>query len=418
MDPISTSRRAPFGSNPKVGETGRATQQRILAAATEAFAEAGYARTSVESITDRAGCSRPTFYQYFSGKEDLHRRLAGRMGGELSAAIDRLDTITPDDDGRSELRTWIEALAGVYARYQAVADNFSASVRTDERMVAGAAELSARYRQALVRALHPSATAPGGMDALAEAAINTAYGACLYRDRVGTVGSERLSSALADILHRTFFGPIPDVNMAPHRPADPTRRLARSPEVSEPDDNTRRRRGLETRQRFLDSARIAYGMLGFDAVRVDDIAKEAGMSHGTFYRYFRDKDAIFDELADAATSGSVDLVRLLPVTEDRAVSWAAAYYAHYERHGGVIGCMRDARAADSPGAIRARQALASALVDTLGGRDFGDTEADLVACFSLLENVPAAAYGYSWLSVDDAIQATAVLLSRGLFGQR
>ena len=67
MEEISTSRRAPFGTNPTVGEAGRATQVRILAAANEAFASNGYARTSVEAITDLAGCSRPTFYQYFSG---------------------------------------------------------------------------------------------------------------------------------------------------------------------------------------------------------------------------------------------------------------------------------------------------------------------------------------------------------------
>ena len=103
MEKITTPRRAPFGSNPKVGEAGLATQQRILAAATDAFAESGYARTSVEAITDRANCSRPTFYQYFSGKEDLHRRLAGRLGTELSELLHHLEDITADAAGRDVL---------------------------------------------------------------------------------------------------------------------------------------------------------------------------------------------------------------------------------------------------------------------------------------------------------------------------
>ena len=36
MEKITTGRRAPFGANPEVGDAGRATQQRILGAATDA----------------------------------------------------------------------------------------------------------------------------------------------------------------------------------------------------------------------------------------------------------------------------------------------------------------------------------------------------------------------------------------------
>jgi len=47
-----------------------------------------------------------------------------------------------------------------------------------------------------------------------------------------------------------------------------------------------------TRERLLDAARQTFGELGFVATRVDDIVERAGLSHGTFYRYFSDKKAI------------------------------------------------------------------------------------------------------------------------------
>lgn len=53
-----------------------------------------------------------------------------------------------------------------------------------------------------------------------------------------------------------------------------------------------RRSAEATRARLLDAARQAFGELGFVATRVDDIAERAGVSHGTFYRYFGDKKEI------------------------------------------------------------------------------------------------------------------------------
>jgi len=53
-----------------------------------------------------------------------------------------------------------------------------------------------------------------------------------------------------------------------------------------------RRSAEATRARLVLAAREAFGELGFVATRVDDIVEHAGVSHGTFYRYFEDKKAI------------------------------------------------------------------------------------------------------------------------------
>lgn len=413
MEEISRPRRAPFGNNPTVGEAGRATQQRILTAATAAFEDLGYAATTVEAITDRAGCSRPTFYQYFAGKEDLHRRLAGRMGEELAQQMARLGTVTADAGGRTMLRDWLGGLADVYRRYRPVAVNFTAAARTDELMVTGAADLSRRYRDALGDALGEAAT--DVPPALIAASNAMAYGSSAHREHVPTVDADRLADSLADVLHRTYFGPIPTVNLAAHRPST----LA-MPDRTEPtpdgSDIPRRARGIETRQRLLDAAYTTFSVLGFDATRVDDIAEEAGLSHGTFYRYFPDKEAAFRPLLRDTTTEIVDLVSELgPDTDfDR---WSTDYYELLTRRGGIVAVWLEATGAGVEPARLARQALAASLGRALSARDFGDAEADTIVVLSLLEGVPGVHYTYGSITVDDARAATARLLRRGVFGR-
>ncbi|HEY6696670.1 MAG TPA: TetR/AcrR family transcriptional regulator, partial [Acidimicrobiales bacterium] len=133
----SVVRRPPFGSNPLVGERGTDTQRRILGAALEVFAEAGYADARVELITERAGCSRPAFYQYFSSKDDVFWTLAGRLGHEMVALAERLDRVTPDADGVAHLTDWVgqfmalhEAWSPVFASFQAASRDHQPEARS------------------------------------------------------------------------------------------------------------------------------------------------------------------------------------------------------------------------------------------------------------------------------------------------
>ena len=54
-------------------------------------------------------------------------------------------------------------------------------------------------------------------------------------------------------------------------------------------------RSLETRQALIDAAARLFAKRGYDATQTPDIAAEAGVSTGAFYRYFRDKHAILLE---------------------------------------------------------------------------------------------------------------------------
>lgn len=55
-----------------------------------------------------------------------------------------------------------------------------------------------------------------------------------------------------------------------------------------------------TRARILEGARRAFARAGYAATRVEDILLEAGVSRPTFYRVFRNKDEVYAEISDQA----------------------------------------------------------------------------------------------------------------------
>ena len=57
------------------------------------------------------------------------------------------------------------------------------------------------------------------------------------------------------------------------------------------------RRGQRTRAALIEAAAQVFAEKQFLATNVSDITKRAGTAHGTFYRYFDSKEAIFREVA-------------------------------------------------------------------------------------------------------------------------
>lgn len=57
------------------------------------------------------------------------------------------------------------------------------------------------------------------------------------------------------------------------------------------------RRSEETMKMILQSAGKLFSQKGYDAVTMRDIAKKAGCSHTTIYLYFKDKEALLQQLS-------------------------------------------------------------------------------------------------------------------------
>ncbi|HET6811438.1 MAG TPA: TetR/AcrR family transcriptional regulator [Acidimicrobiales bacterium] len=58
-------------------------------------------------------------------------------------------------------------------------------------------------------------------------------------------------------------------------------------------------RAGELRERLLDAAQRVFATSGYASATVDDIIRAATTSRATFYRYFRSKEDLFDELSRA-----------------------------------------------------------------------------------------------------------------------
>jgi AcrR family transcriptional regulator len=71
-----------------------------------------------------------------------------------------------------------------------------------------------------------------------------------------------------------------------------------------------RRPAPARREAILTAALEEFSAQGFSATRLDDVAKRAGVAKGTIYLYFRDKDALFEELIRSILSPVVGALEL------------------------------------------------------------------------------------------------------------
>ncbi|HZL31638.1 MAG TPA: TetR/AcrR family transcriptional regulator [Pseudolabrys sp.] len=83
---------------------------------------------------------------------------------------------------------------------------------------------------------------------------------------------------------------------APARVASAAARTGKAPAPLAPEAKTREARGAARRAAILAAALDEFSAQGFEAARLDDVARRAGIAKGTIYLYFRDKESLFQEL--------------------------------------------------------------------------------------------------------------------------
>ncbi len=72
----------------------------------------------------------------------------------------------------------------------------------------------------------------------------------------------------------------------------------KTPSGAPPDSTPLTPRGQKTRDAVLSAARTVFEDVGFVDARVELIATAAGVSYGTFYRYFESKEDVFFQLSN------------------------------------------------------------------------------------------------------------------------
>lgn len=189
---------------------GRATEERLVAAARATFAAHGFAAARVEDIVAEAGVSHGTFYTYFDNKADvldtLVRGSADRLlavaaaswdGPDVEAAlrdvIGRLLVVFADE--ADVIRVWLEASA-TEPRFerllQQVRANFAARVATN-------------LEPATAGSIHDPAVAAAGLVGMVEGYATERYPGASSGERQEAVAT--LAALWAGGMQRIASGP-------------------------------------------------------------------------------------------------------------------------------------------------------------------------------------------------------------------
>ena len=412
-------RRQPFGSNPTVGERGTDTRRRVLDAAIEVFGEMAYSEARVEQITEKAGCSRPAFYQYFSSKDDVFWALATELGTEMVALAKQLGTVTPDPAGLAHLTEWIDAFMALHEAWAPVFQSFQAASRGDRPKVTSSGAISDSTGRSLLKAFAVDRTSEN--ERLVTNLVAMLIRCSFYAEHA-PAGMPRtpMVDGVAHVFHRVLAGPIDGVNVVRGRPRKRPRINIVAP-VEPAGRAPLRTRGEATRRRLLEAGTVVLPARGYHDARVDDIVSAVGVSHGTFYRYFESKDDFFRVLAEEASTRLIELVdRLdLDASPDSLAAWLGDWFNAYEADGGVISTWQDMRTSPE---LRAFSQQVGASVFTrleklLDRRDLGEPQVDAAMLMALLERAPYSVFALGFSSKDDAIAATVTVLRRGFLGE-
>ena len=121
------------------------------------------------------------------------------------------------------------------------------------------------------------------------------------------------------------------------------------------------RRKPESLARLKLAARKLFVERGYDATRPQDIAREAGLGHGTFYLHYPDKRACFFSFVADARQELDDHVQARRVPgaslEQRIATSLTAIYEYADSHPGVLrAAMTDQMVIDAEG-VEARPLL-------------------------------------------------------------
>jgi AcrR family transcriptional regulator len=102
-------------------ERAEATRAQLVAAATELFAERGYAEVGTEDVVRRAGLTRGALYHHFADKRELFAAVYERMEQDLVTRIGaRMADATDSPDPNELLLTGVQAFLDEVARPEVV----------------------------------------------------------------------------------------------------------------------------------------------------------------------------------------------------------------------------------------------------------------------------------------------------------
>jgi TetR/AcrR family transcriptional regulator, transcriptional repressor for nem operon len=99
-------------TSPKTAR-GRATRERIVAAASELISERGIAETSLDDVIERAGASKSQLYHYFEDRAALLRAVVTHNTEGVLAYLGEVD------DSWAAIRAWLDSMVALQVERRA-----------------------------------------------------------------------------------------------------------------------------------------------------------------------------------------------------------------------------------------------------------------------------------------------------------
>jgi AcrR family transcriptional regulator len=192
---------------------------------------------------------------------------------------------------------------------------------------------------------------------------------------------------------------------APRGAARPPRKQPTRPSLgggAPAQDRELRAQGRETVRRLLEAGMAEFENRGFHGVRVDDVVRRAGISHGTFYLYFSNKEDLFKALLKDALHDMEIVAGDFPVvTSDETGrnvlrQWVRKFFRAYAAHATVIRILSQADLVPEEvfgDGLRLLFSIAEAMTTGMtasaqaAGRQQEHAELTAVACLMMLERI-------------------------------
>jgi AcrR family transcriptional regulator len=189
-----------------------------------------------------------------------------------------------------------------------------------------------------------------------------------------------------------------------------------------------RTQGKRTLAKLLEAGMTVLTERGYQAARVDDIVREANLSHGTFYLYFSNKEDLFRTLAGECAAEMEELAASLgpvgpgPEGEQELRRWLGEFVGIYRRYGAVIRAWMEDQVADRKLVrlgVKAFETITASLHERVREAAPSHIAHKTIATTALLAMIERFAYFASSrdLGVDDdaAVATLATMVHRGFF---
>ncbi|WP_102191993.1 TetR/AcrR family transcriptional regulator [Microbacterium aurantiacum] len=158
-------------STSRAGRPKVSSRETLAEAACELFLERGYDATSVADITQRAGVSRSSFFNYFSSKSDV---LWSGLDERMNEAIASLELLGPDAGGDAVRGILLLIVRDFAPDPLALALRNAAAMGLQEELVRDTGLRHARLAAAIA-----SAATASGIDVIRADVLGAAYAAAV-----------------------------------------------------------------------------------------------------------------------------------------------------------------------------------------------------------------------------------------------